>query len=356
MKLENKVTTLLSGWNAAEEIPGLDNEGLALDLQEQAKQKSLPIKILSIFGGLISSASFVGFLFMVGFFENRSLYLPYSALFLGLAILISLKFKHILLDTICVSCLCVSYILLLFSFEEMRLSGLWSSLLIFILSTLILWIMRNNILTFILTLIICVSFFFFWKELGDFTLAQFFPPLLGILLCGAYLQEGKIIAWRNHWSNRYHAIRSALSFSYLGGLLYFTTTEQAEFMHPLNWVVSLLYMGLIGFVLARVLQILKLENKTLVIAIYLLTFASLAPTIFYPAIAGSLFLILLSFMVNYRTGFVLGLASLIYAVSRFYYDLDYSLLTKSIMLMASGGLFLILYFINRQKAPAHEKN
>ena len=349
MKLENKVTTLLSGWNAAEEIPGLDREGLALDLQEQAKQKSLPIKILSIFGGLISSASFVGFLFMVGFFENKSLYLPYSALFLGLAILISLKFKHILLDTICVSCLCVSYILLLFSFEEMRLSGLWPSLLIFMLSTLILWIMRNNILTFILTLIICVSFFF-WKELGDITLAQFFPPLLGILLCGAYLQEGKIIAWRNHWSNRYHAIRSALSFSFIGSLLYFTTTEQAVFMHPLNWVVSLLYMGLIGFVLARVLQILNWKNKTLVIAICILTFASLAPTIFYPAIAGSLFLILLSFMVNYRTGFVLGLASLIYAVSRFYYDLDYSLLTKSIMLMASGGLFLYSLFYQSTKS------
>jgi uncharacterized membrane protein len=41
-------------------------------------------------------------------------------------------------------------------------------------------------------------------------------------------------------------------------------------------------------------------------------------------------------------------------MSEYYYDLDYTLLTKSYILMGTGAGFLLLYFFTRKKWLAHE--
>ena len=46
---------------------------------------------------------------------------------------------------------------------------------------------------------------------------------------------------------------------------------------------------------------------------------------------------------------VLAIIALIYFVSRYYYDLNLTLLTKSIVMMVSGVLFLIAFALLRKK-------
>jgi uncharacterized membrane protein len=81
----------------------------------------------------------------------------------------------------------------------------------------------------------------------------------------------------------------------------------------------------------------------------------LSSTAMNPAISGSILVILLNFMANYKTGFVIGLLAFVYFVSQYYYDLSFSLLTKSYMMLVTGALFLILYLFVYKKLQSHEE-
>jgi len=89
--------------------------------------------------------------------------------------------------------------------------------------------------------------------------------------------------------------------------------------------------------------------------IYALSILLLLPTVLSPAISGAILIILLSFLVNYKTSLVIGIAAFIYFVSQYYYDLHFTLLTKSILLFSSGILFLGLYLLTHKKLTSNEK-
>jgi uncharacterized membrane protein len=104
--------------------------------------------------------------------------------------------------------------------------------------------------------------------------------------------------------------------------------------------------------LFKVLNINKTQHK---VGIYIATVFVLLPTVFSPAISGAILLILLSFYVNYKTGLVLGVAAFLYFISQYYYDLNLTLLTKSILLFSSGVLFIALYLFTHKKLTTNEK-
>jgi len=79
------------------------------------------------------------------------------------------------------------------------------------------------------------------------------------------------------------------------------------------------------------------------------------PTAFSPVILGILLIILLSFLVNYKLGLSVGILTFIYFICQYYYDLNYTLLTKSILLFSSGILFLIFYIFIHKYLGSNEK-
>jgi uncharacterized membrane protein len=101
-----------------------------------------------------------------------------------------------------------------------------------------------------------------------------------------------------------------------------------------------------------VLNITKTQHKTV---IYIFTVLSLLPTALAPAILGAILIMLLSFSVNYKTGLVVGVIAFIYFVSQYYYDLNFTLLTKSILLFSSGVFFVALYLFTHKKLTTNEK-
>src|SRR5690606_13137026 len=94
------------------------------------------------------------------------------------------------------------------------------------------------------------------------------------------------------------------------------------------------------------------RKKVLTLVLCLFT---LLPTLYAPSISGALLIVLLSFLVNYRTGFAIGIIALIYFVVQYYYDLNLSLLTKSIILFSSGTVFLVFYFFFTKMTKDNEK-
>ncbi len=341
------------GWD--ESAIGLNRNAIESELHEREQAQSLPIKILSIFGGLMASTTFSGFLFTLGIFDNESTLLVFGLLFLIGSIIFSRKVNTMLLDTICVSTLLIGFILFGISLEQFHLADATYLLIICSLATICIKLVRNYIMIFVLVFIACGTLLGAIVELGYHQLAQLYIPAIGILLAYLYLKEGKIISQRNFLSTRYNPIRTALTFCLLFGLAFLTFDEHSSLYNYFSWAGSIIFIALCFVILHRILEVLSISKRKNRFLLYLLSLCCLLPCILYPALSGAIFLILASFLVNYKTGFVLGILFLCYAVSRFYYDLDLTLLTKSIIMMVSGAFFLILYFVSL-KISSHEKN
>ena len=124
---------------------------------------------------------------------------------------------------------------------------------------------------------------------------------------------------------------------------------------PKIWITSIVTISAtlyVVYVLCRLLQVKKAGDKAF---IYLTSLLLLASTAMNPAISGSILVILLSFYVNYKTGFAIGILSFLYFVSQYYYDLQFTLLIKSYMMFATGVLFLVLYLFTYKKLGSHEE-
>lgn len=341
------------GWDESE--IDLNRNAIETELHEREQAQSLPIKILSIFGGFMASITFSGFLFTLGIFDNESTLLFFGLLFLIGSVVFSRKVNTMLLDTMCVSTLLIGFILFGISLEQFHLADETYLLIICSLAIICISLVRNYIMIFVLVLVSCGTLLAAIVEFGFNNLAQLYIPGIGILLAYLYLKEGKIISQRNFLSIRYNPIRIALTFCLLFGLAFLTFDEHSSLHNYFSWAGSITFIGLCFVVLHRIFEVLSINNRKNKLLLYLLSLCCLLPCILYPALSGAIFLILLSFLVNYKTGFVLGILFLCYAVSRFYYDLDLTLLTKSIMMMVSGAFFLILYFVSL-KISNHEKN
>jgi len=62
--------------------------------------------------------------------------------------------------------------------------------------------------------------------------------------------------------------------------------------------------------------------------------------------------LVVSFYSGHRAGIAIGAMALVYFVILFYYDLHLTLLTKSVILMVNGALFLGGYFLIHKKLKA----
>ena len=156
-------------------------------------------------------------------------------------------------------------------------------------------------------------------------------------------------------SKLYNPIKTGLIISFVSGLLFLGKKGIFSISPDYIWLSSIVIIATIVYLvsmLCGLLGIIKVEHK---IGINLFTVLLLLTTAFSPAISGAILVILLSFLVNYKTGLVLGIIALVYFISQYYYDLNLTLLTKSILLFSSGVLFIALYLFTRKKLATNEK-
>lgn len=97
------------------------------------------------------------------------------------------------------------------------------------------------------------------------------------------------------------------------------------------------------------MQVMKVDNPVNQIGIYVLCIIICLPTVFAPYLSGSLLLILICFHYGYKAECAAALLLFIYAVSKYYYDLNLSLLTKSITLFFIGIACITAWYFFTQK-------
>ena len=121
------------------------------------------------------------------------------------------------------------------------------------------------------------------------------------------------------------------------------------------WLLSIfIWIGIL-LIIQRIMPVMEVTNPVSQIGICILCILICLPTMFAPYLSGSLLLILICFHYGYKAECAAALLLFIYAVSKYYYDLNLSLLVKSITLFFTGIIFMIAWYYFTQKRMKHEK-
>ena len=115
-----------------------------------------------------------------------------------------------------------------------------------------------------------------------------------------------------------------------------------------------MWMGILVMV-QRIMKVMQVDNPIRQTGIYILCLIICLPTVSAPYLSGSLLLILICFHYGYKAECAASLLLFIYAVSKYYYDLNLSLLIKSITLFFVGIGFIAAWYFLTQKRIKHEK-
>jgi hypothetical protein len=329
----------------------VDEAALLTDFRhDQEHEGSLGMKILSILGAFLATLFFLGFIFVAEIYESSAGLVITGLILLGASFFLSRpKYAGLISDAFSVSFASCGYVLLLVGLAEPFDAERGVMLVGAGIAGIILALHDNRIVTFLATVTAAGCLLYIiatdWESAGVHVYVGVTAGLLTIW----FLFEGALLKASSILNRRYNGIRTGLIFALLMGAYYLSDFRWwMELEREPNWYVSLLLIPLTGVVAWQVIkQFVKTQKER---TIYLVgVFALLLPTVFAPAICAALLVLILSWRSGYRTGTAIAIIALIYFVSRYYYDLNLTLLTKSYVLSGSGMLFLIAYRVLHHK-------
>lgn len=310
---------------------------------------SLTIKILSIFGGFLSTITFLIFIAITGLYDSEYALIVLGFIFITCSIILNKRFDLLVIESFSITLYIVGFLLVMFALSSFKIDDNIIAISSAVLALICLCVTRNYLLVFISVLIIMVSILFLIINMEVYEMLHVYVGGLTILLTYIYLNEGRIITTFKQISKLYNPIRISLVFALLMGLMALTKSEVIPYSVNLVWLSSLIIGGAVLFATKSVLNINNIQNNQDRLKAYGFVVLLLVPTVFAPSIAGAILILLLSFFVNHKTGMAIGIIAIIYFISQYYYDMSVTLLTKSIILFISGLIFIIIYFLAPQK-------
>ncbi|MFZ4399324.1 MAG: DUF4401 domain-containing protein [Bacteroidales bacterium] len=341
------------------------SEGEAFEYDETAieneykksttEQSSIAIKILSVCGGILASMAFIGFLMIAGLYESKTGLLFFGFGLIAVSIWINIEFDKLIIDTFSISAYVIGFTLLGMGLGQMQLDSNAICILFIVIALISVIITQNYILSFIAVLIINGSLIFMAIDNDAYPLIHIYIGLLVVLLSYIMLNEAKLITYRKNLSKLYNPLRIGLIISLISGLTFVGKKDLFYFSIEHSWFSSIFTIPVSIYVISVILGIIKTNSLKTKILIFASSFLFLLATAYSPAISGSLLIILLCFLVNYKTGLAIGIIAFIYFISQFYYDLGFTLLIKSIILFSSGVLFLLFYLFTYKNLRKDEE-
>ncbi|WP_316811077.1 DUF4401 domain-containing protein [Pedobacter heparinus] len=280
---------------------------------EANKYQGLGIKALSVVGGFLSSSFFIGFVAMM--ISNWSEALLASGLLMILGtVWIDRASKSVIMDTISISAYLSANLMIGMAMYQITKSDNMVAVLLLAISLTVPFLTPSYMLNFLSVLMIHGCLFALLNVNGGKELMHLFLllPAAGFTLLSLY--EPRLLTQGAAVNIRFNPWRTGMLFSLMASLCYSGTVLFGD-AGP-NWV-----------------QVLALP------------------------IWGSLLIIFVSFHTGHRTGLAAGILLLIYAVGQYYYNLHFTLLVKSYMMLGTGVLFLIAWFIFKNKLKQeHEQD
>jgi hypothetical protein len=181
-----------------EETLEFDDEAITAAYQKNNGTQSLAIKILSVFGGILASLAFLGFLFLARLSESEAGLLTFGIIFIASAVWASKMYdRKIILDTIIVSFFIMGFLLLGFACSVMDIDKNAICALFIVIAFLSIVIAQNYILSFISTLIISGSILGIILLNRSSHLINIYIVAFVVINSYFFLNEAKIITTNN---------------------------------------------------------------------------------------------------------------------------------------------------------------
>ena len=333
-----------------------DENAIFEEYSTQGENKSsLAIKVLSIFGGFLATLAFLGFLAIAGLYNSEFGLLMFGIGFIISAIWLNKEYDKLIIDTFSISIYVIGFALLAFGLSEMNVDENIIVILISLIAFSSLIIAQNFILSFISVLAINGCFLFLIISNNSYDLIHLYIAINTLIVAYFFVNEAKIISSNKKLLKLYDPIRIGLVISLLFGLISVGKRHLIPISQNLIWLSSVIMILVTLYLVYKIIKINEVkafQNKAI---IYSLSLLILSPTVFSPSISGAIMIILLSFLVNYKTGLAIGIISIVYFISQYYYDLNFTLLTKSIILFVSGVMFLLSYLFIIKNSTSNEK-
>lgn len=316
-----------------------------------AQKNNLTIQVVSIVGGILTAIFFLGFLALASIIRSEESSLIIGCLLIVATLTISRLVVRPFLDAMNITFYIAGCILFTFGISA-NVNILFCSLLV--ISILTFFLTKGFILPFLSVILFNISLF---GEIAHL-LSSWYPlqvaivPLVAAFLF-ANLFETKLLARLQGNTLKYKPFHTGLFISCLialsGASIDFLTTGMNE------WIISVfLWIGVL-IMIQRIMQVMEVANLRMQIGIYGLSILICLPTVFAPYLSGSLLLIMVCFHYGYKTECGASLLLFIYAISKYYYDLNVTLLVKSITLFFIGIAFIVAWYYFTQKRTKHEK-
>ncbi len=352
MKNNLHIQALISQLKASENIDSqlINEENLAKELSTE-NQLSLPLKIISILGGFFASLTFVGFLALSNIIESEVALIFLGSLMIIAATVGGLFIKKLLYDITSISIYITGIILFVIGLSMLDFDYTIICWIVIAVSSIILTINQSYTYSFISLSSIISGFFTLIMFSENYIFLQIFQAILIVLLTYTFLFENELLVINKRINKLYNSFKIIIILAVIAGFYLLNMNNNATNY----WMLSIINIGAILYTLNQIFDVLKVHLPNQKLLYNTLVLILLLPTILSPAISGAFLIILLCFYVNYKTGFALSIISLIGFISYYYYNLEITLFTKSIILMISGTLFIAIYLFIYKKISNHEE-
>ncbi|KXX70585.1 DUF4401 domain-containing protein [Flammeovirga sp. SJP92] len=330
----------------------IDKDGLEAELSKPNIPMGLLMKGLIYFGGFISSMFFILFIFLFGLGNHEWVLGGLGISFFILGILIQRHTTEIFFDSFSTFTFIIGQILLVTGLGLADISEHIIILLLIVINSIAILLLKRYMLLFLCALTV-ISTFNFWLHLLKVQLVHHLLIVtLGAFITFFFINEGKVYSMLKKRTEIINPILDAFIASFLIGLANFIYDEKG-FIIPYEWITTVTISGLMLFFLIYSNKKLDLGYKPLTFFIFVILLA--VPTLYAPYVMGCLFLLILGVINNYKTLKGLGAVTLVLSLANYYYDLELTLLEKSLEMMASGIVFLGLYWFFFHKKNSNEK-
>lgn len=356
MKNREEINKLLHSFRSSVDRPvQVNEEAIAAAYQHNEGNQPLVVKILSVCGGVLSSLAFLGFLIISRLYESETGLLLSGGILIAGSVWLNKVSGKIITDTISVSSFIIGFFLLGFGLSEMKVGGDGINLLFILIASATLAIAHTFILSVVSVLILngCVLSLIISNKVYDLVNVQ--VSALALALTYISLKEAMIITSNRVLCKLFSPVRTGLMFAFLACLFCLGKQGVLPVLQKYVWCSSVVIMVMIVYLASRLLKIFSIHEARHRASVYAFIVLLLLPTVFSPAITGALLLILLSYQAHYRTGFASGIIFFIYFICQYYYDLSFTLLTKSILLFLTGILFIALFVLTYKSLTTDEK-
>jgi len=153
--------------------------------------QSLPIKILSVFGGILASLAFLAFLLVTDFYESGTSMLVVGIICIAGAIWLNKMYDKIILDTLSVSFFIIGFLLIDVGHNYLEIGDNTINIIFFLIALGSLFVVQNYILSFISVLIIGGSLLALIISNRSYNLIHVYVSAFALIMAYWFLKKQK---------------------------------------------------------------------------------------------------------------------------------------------------------------------